>query len=308
MIPFRRADARTAGITERALRSSAYQRIFYDTYLSSSVVVTTEVRANAAIERIGSDAYASHHTAAELWGIPAPVDGLIHLTVAKREGRNRCRGVLTHQPLTVPSSTTVRSGVRVSTPDHVFCELASAGVGLVDLVVAGDAMLKAKRVSLASLKRAVAAMSGVGVRLARRALGYLRVGVDSPMESRLRMLLVLAGFREPQVNVILRGLDGDWSRRFDLCYLALKLIIEYDGAQHGELEHRESDIHRREELERLGYKILPVTSRGIYQDPARTLRRVADAMREAGGRPPMRWSPEWKQHFPARGWLRSPDA
>lgn len=63
------------------------------------------------------------------------------------------------------------------------------------------------------------------------------------MESRLRMLLVLAGFAEPQVNFILRDLAGDWSRRFDLCYRALKLIIEYDGEQHGDLDHRDSDIH-----------------------------------------------------------------
>ena len=109
------------------------------------------------------------------------------------------------------------------------------------------------------------------------------------MESRLRMLLVLAGFPEPEVNVILRDLRGDWSRRFDLCYLALRLIIEYDGEQHGDLDHhRDSDIHRREELERLGYPPVQVTSRGLYGDPARTLRRVADALRQVGGYVP--WS------------------
>ena len=141
-------------------------------------------------------------------------------------------------------------------------------------------------------------MSGAGVRVARRAVAYVRTGVDSAMESRLRMLLVLAGFPEPEVNVILRDLSGDWSRRFDLCYLALRLIIEYDGEQHGDLDHRDSDIHRREELERLGYTLVQVTSRGIYGDPARTLRRVADALRQAGGHAPGRWRPEWRHTFP----------
>lgn len=161
-------------------------------------------------------------------------------------------------------------------------------------------MLKAKQATRESLKRAVDAMSGHGTRLARRALSYVRTGVDSPMESRLRMLLVLAGFPEPQVNVIIRRFNGDWDRRFDLCYLALKLIIEYDGEQHGDLEHRDADHHRREELERLGYKIVAVTSLGVYRDPAATLRRVADAMRELGGHPPARWRPEWQRHFPGR--------
>jgi len=147
-------------------------------------------------------------------------------------------------------------------------------------------------------------MSGAGVRVARRAVAYVRVGVDSAMESRLRMLLVLAGFPEPEVNVILRNLSGDWSRRFDMCYLALKLIIEYDGEQHGDLDQRDSDIHRREELERLGYTLVQVTSLGIYRDPARTLRRVADALREAGGHAPGRWRPEWRQHFPGHPWAK----
>ncbi len=296
--PFSRADARAAGIDEGRLRTPAYQRLFHDTYLCSSVAVTTELRAAAALTRTGPGAYASHHTAAELWGIPVPTDGLIHVTAVKSEGRNRRRGVLTHQPLSVNGSITVRNGVRLSTPPAVFCELAAVGLGLVDLVIAGDAMLRKSRATIDSLQRAVASMSGVGVRRARRALSYVRAGVDSPMETRLRMLLVLAGLPEARVNVILRDLAGEWDRRFDLCYEALKLIIEYDGEQHGELDQRDADIHRREELERLGYTLIQVTSRGIYREPARTLRRVADAVRESGGHVPGRWRPEWKQYFP----------
>ena len=150
-VPFSRADARAAGLAEHLLRTPAYQRLFHDTYLCSSVSVTTEMRAAAAISRTGPDAYASHHTAAELWGIPVPIDGLVHVTTAKFQGRNRRRGVLTHQPLTVRGGTTVRHGLRLSTPTQVFCELAAAGVGLVDLVVAGDAMVKKGLATLESL-------------------------------------------------------------------------------------------------------------------------------------------------------------
>jgi len=183
----------------------------------------------------------------------------------------------------------------------------AAGVGLVDLVVAVDAMLKTGRATFEALTRSVDGMRGAGVRIARRALTYVRVGVDSPMESRLRMLLVLARFPESDVNFILRDSRGDWSRRFDLWYPALKLIIEYDGNHHGELDHRDSDIHRREELERLGFTLVQVTSRGVYGDPARTLRRVADALRQVGGHAPVRWRPEWQQHFPPRRYSNAAD-
>ena len=78
----------------------------------------------------------------------------------------------------------------------------------------------------------------------------------------------------------------------------MKLIIEYDGEQHGDLDHRESDIHRREQLEKLAYTIVPVTSLGIYRNPATTLRRVTEAIRECGGHVPARFQPEWRRYFP----------
>ena len=44
------------------------------------------------------------------------------------------------------------------------------------------------------------------------------------------MLIVLAGFPEPEVNMIIRHDDGEWSVRLDLCYPHLKLIIEYGAS------------------------------------------------------------------------------
>jgi hypothetical protein len=71
------------------------------------------------------------------------------------------------------------------------------------------------------------------------------------------------------------------------------------------LEHRDGDIHRREQLERLGFTLVPATSLGIYRDPATTLRRVSDALRTSGGPTHGHWRPEWKQHFPGRVRQRS---
>jgi hypothetical protein len=70
--------------------------------------------------------------------------------------------------------------------------------------------------------------------LGRRSASLARKGVDSPQETRLRLLLVLAGLPEPRVNLLLRGRDGSWRRRYDLAYELLRLIIEYDGRQHAE--------------------------------------------------------------------------
>jgi hypothetical protein len=108
----------------------------------------------------------------------------------------------------------------------------------------------------------------------------MRDGVDSPMETRLRLLIVFAGMPEPTVNVIVRGEDGSWRMRFDLCCLDQRLIVEYDGRKHADsTEQWERDIYRREELDQMDYRLLIVTSRGVYSEPQRTLERVRDAAR-----------------------------
>jgi hypothetical protein len=116
------------------------------------------------------------------------------------------------------------------------------------------------------------------------------------METRLRMLIVLAALPEPEVNVIIRHENGDWKIRFDLCYPLLKLIIEYDGWQHL-LEQKQwtRDLKRREWLERNGWRIIVINSDAYYDEPWQTLQRIRDAMVDRGQtglprRPPAVWT------------------
>jgi hypothetical protein len=296
--PFTRADARAAGITVKELISSRYQKVFYNLYVSADVVLTPQVRARAALRLANLDSYASHHTAAELWGLPVPHDDHTHITVPAHGDRLRRQGVKSHLGQS-DARRTIRTGIPVSTPEQTFIDLAAVGMNLVDLVVLGDAMLKAKLTTVPTLVEAIEAWHGCGTRLALRAAGLMREGVDSPMETRVRLLIVLAGLPEPTVNVIVRGEDGSWRMRFDLCYLNQRLIVEYDGRRHADSpEQWERDIYRREDLDRMDYRLLVVTSRGIYNEPQRTLERVREALREQGVRVPSRFKNEWRRHFP----------
>jgi hypothetical protein len=160
-------------------------------------------------------------------------------------------------------------------------------------------MLKAKLTTVPTLMNAIESWAGYGTRLALRAARLMRDGVDSPMETRLRLLIVFAGMPEPTVNVIVRGEDGSWRMRFDLCYLDQRLIVEYDGRKHADsTEQWERDIYRREELDQMDYRLLIVTSRGVYSEPQRTLERVRDALRERGVKVPSRFKNGWRRHFP----------
>lgn len=299
-LPFTRADARAQGITEKALRGPAYQCLFYDVYVAANVPVTPVLRAQAALRVTPPGAHASHFTAAEIWRACPPEQALTHVTVPRDTVRPRRRGIRAHQN-GLPVDVVSRYGVRLSSPAQTFLDLA-ADASLVDLVVVGDSLVREAGIRPGILVRAADQWAGDGARLARRAARLVRKGVDSAMESRLRMLIVLAGLPEPDVNVILEKSDGSWKMRFDLCYPRLKLIVEYDGRQHAEDDDQWGhDIDRREELDRLGWRIIVVRSKGIYVEPERTLHRVLEALRERGARGlPRRFSSEWRQHFPGR--------
>lgn len=296
--PFTRADARAAGITVKELTSSRYQKVFYNLYVSADVVITPQIRAQAALHLADPDSYASYHTAAELWGLPVPHNDQTHITVPERGDRLRRNGVKSHLGQE-GARRTIRTGIPASTPEQTFIDLAAFGVNLVDLVVLGDPMLKAKLTTVPTLMNAIESWAGYGTRLALRAARLMREGVDSPMETRLRLLIVFAGMPEPTVNVIVRGEDGSWRMRFDLCYLDQRLIVEYDGRKHADsTEQWERDIYRREELDQMDYRLLIVTSRGVYSEPQRTLERVRDALRERGVKVPSPFKNEWRRHFP----------
>ena len=228
---------------------------------AADVIVTPQVRAGAALRQARPDSYASHHTAAELCGLPVPHDDHTHITVPEHGERLRRQGVKSHLGQAA-ARRTLRHKIPLSTPEQTFIDLAATGVKLVDLVVLGDAMLKAELTTIPTLIGAIETWQWYGTRLALRAARLLREGVESPMETRVRLLLVLAGLPEPTVNVIVRAEDGSWRMRFDLCYLGQRLIVEYDGRRHAESpEQWERDIYRREDLDRMDYRLLIVCDR-----------------------------------------------
>lgn len=100
----------------------------------------------------------------------------------------------------------------------------------------------------------------------------------------------------------MRTAAGDWRRRFDLCFPALKIIIEYDGQHHRtDAVQWNSDILRREQLEREGWTLIIITSQALYREPAETLARIRTVLAERGmpGLPP-RTAAAWHRHFPGR--------
>ena len=256
------------------------------------------IRVMAALTIHPPGAFASHSSAARVYGVPLPLLPEEHVTVFAAKDRRRRNGIRNH---VAPPDTPVVElrGLRVSGAAQMFVELGEV-LGLVDLVVVGDALVRQRRLTPAELVAFAAASDHSGGPLARRAAGYVREKVDSPMETRLRMLIVLAGLQEPAINHVIVDRDGRVLYRFDLSYPDLKILVEYDGRQHrADLDQWDHDTDRRDWLDANGWLHVPVFSRGIYVDPDKTLRRVQTAIRARGGELPRRLSDDWRPHFPA---------
>jgi hypothetical protein len=89
-----------------------------------------------------------------------------------------------------------------------------------------------------------------------------RVGLESPMESRLRMVLVLGDVPRPQVQVELHYAGGRFLGRPDLLYPRARLAIEYDGDN--QRERLVTDNRRQNRLQRAGYTLLHYTAPDVY--------------------------------------------
>lgn len=104
-------------------------------------------------------------------------------------------------------------------------------LGLRDLVIAGDWLVRTGRATLPEVQEALAGVSGRGCGNARRAAELVRKPVESPRETGLRLVVVLAGLPEPECNVEL-GDEWFFLGRVDLYLRAWNLALEYEGDQH----------------------------------------------------------------------------
>lgn len=298
--PFRRADAKAARLALRQLRGPRFRTIFRGVYIDATVPDSPTVRAEAAVSLFDRTAWASHATAARVYGLPIPALPGEHVTVVDAPRREGPQGIRVH---TAQRPGVVRKveGVMVSDYCQLFVELAGL-LTLVDLVVVGDAMVRKKWVTVEALKSFCAASSDRHVRAARTAASYVRKRVDSPMETRLRMLLVLAGLPEPMVNITIEDEFGLPLRRYDLSWPEIKLIVEYDGRHHAEREEQwTSDLGRREAIDDDGWRILVIVADGIYKNPGQTVEKV-HALLVARRLPGVPRVPGdgWRPHFPGR--------
>lgn len=295
--PFTWKQAREAGIRQRALSSGVYRKLVTGVYIRADVEVDAHVEGQAALLVAGPHAFLSHHAAARLYRGIVPDVPVLHTSVPAGRTRSEHRDVKVHWSGRAP----VRfRGLPVTSVHDTFLDLAT-WLSLVDLVVLGDSLVRKGRTSPDALVEAMASAGGRGVRPARRAAALVRAGVDSPMETRSRLLRVLSGLPELETDIRLYDERGELRRRLDAGDRKTRTAVEYDGRHHIRREEQwEADLGRREELEDEDWRVVTLVSKDIYVSPERTIGRLRAIFSSRGMQvgPP---SDEWRRHFRGQG-------
>jgi hypothetical protein len=110
-----------------------------------------------------------------------------------------------------------------------------------------------------------------------RRLAGLAAPAESPMETRLRWLLVEAGLPQPEVQTDLYDDSGELLGRADLYYPQANLVIEFDGGNHR--DRMVSDNRRQNLLQTAGYQMLRFTAPDVYGRPDNLVALITAALK-----------------------------
>lgn len=274
--PFSGGEARERGLTEDQLRGASWRRLARDLYAWREIAGSPRIRLAAALRRLPREAVVSGLTAAWLHGLDYPPCDPIEVTVPRRNHTSSLQGISIRRCRLEPEEVVLREAMQVTSPLRTVADLACR-LELVESVVLVDAALHAKLVSLAQLERWAAAHRGRrGVRRLGRALDLAEPATESPMETRLRLLLVLHGLPRPAVQPSLYDDGGAFLGRPDLYYPDSRVAIEYDGAVHR--LSLAADNRRQNRLIDGGHRVLRFTASDVLNTPIAVVSLVRRAI------------------------------
>ena len=175
------------------------------------------------------------------------------------------KGGVGHRLRSTPPASIVQ-GLPVCDAVEAWCQVAG-DVELPDLVAIADALLDRAddpEDMRARLRRAIDAPGRYRTAPLRRALRLARVGSRSAQESRLRVILVLAGISEPALNAPVEGRDGRLLGHGDLVWRERRVVSEYEGDQHRtDQDQWNRDVRRYDGFADAGWTVVRVPKESL---------------------------------------------
>ena len=259
-------EARRHGLTRDHLLGASWRRLQHGVYAWREIADEPYIRLKAAMRRLPPGAALSGRSAAWLHGLDVAPCQPIEATVPTSSRVTRVEGVAISRAAEIE---TVRAkGLPVTTRVQTLADLGRR-LELVEAVVILDMALHRRMITSLQLERWADAHPGCrGVARLRRAIELAEPAAESPMETRLRLLLVLRGLPRPRAQVSLFSAGGVFLARPDLYYPSHRLGIEYDGAVHR--DSLAADNRRQNRLVEAGYRLLRFTAGDIVATPDAT--------------------------------------
>lgn len=288
------ADAAAAGLSRFQLPNVGLRRLHRGLWVPAERAGDLATRCAAALRALPPGSAISHQSAAVLLGLPLPdefmprvaaedadegtesedEDEPIHVSVPW-PAHPRIRGLRVHVVSGPLPTMTMRNGLVLTGGARLWLDLATL-LGRDDLVIAGDVIVRRRLATVKELRALVRAKAGArGSRGARVAVVLLDGRSKSPMETRLRLLLVDHGITGFLVNRTVCDEAGGWLCTPDIQFPLLLIALEYEGDQHRtDRRQWQEDVRRYEVMRQHGWVVIRLVAADVLDRPGATADHV----------------------------------
>lgn len=245
---------------------------------------------------LSPDGVVSHLTAARIHGLYLPAwcgdSEQLHLSRPAGVSEPRRKRVHGHRMnLPGPDIDQVR-GVPVTTIQRTLLDLSPL-LAVDDLVVIGDQIVcehnreyarpKPALLTLAALAAYIGSQHRVrGLEVLRKAMASVRVGADSPRETRLRLMIDRSPLPNFEHNIEIRNAAGRSLVSPDLACEEFKTCCEYDGDHHTTAEQLARDHDRDFITESQGWHQVKINKEDMRAGNAVVVTKIARMLSRGG--------------------------
>lgn len=267
------AEGRELGVERWHLRSKRrWRRVGPGLYAPARSADGPLLQLAAATLRLPAVAAFGGLTAAWLHGIDVPPCDPVEVIVPKGVGVSSRSGMRVSRARLPAPDVAVVGTLRATTMLRTLEDLGRF-LPVVEATVIADMALHAGLVERSAfVQRAHTRSGGRGVANLRRVVGLVEPKAESPMETRLRLVIVLDGLPVPEAQAPIYDEYGHLIARVDLYYPRQRLAIEYDGGVHK--DQLVEDNRRQNRIQKAGVRLLRFTAGDVYSQPAVVLAQV----------------------------------
>lgn len=289
--PFTVAEAVGLGVTRKRLFSSDLRAPFTGVRVSRALDWTVALRARCALLAVPAGCVVVGDDAVELHRLPTPfgaraaVETDLVVAAVRGAAAPRTGGVVVFPHRLDPDTPLEQvSGVRLPRVEDVWA-LRCADLDDESGIALGDGVLRRLEGDRTPMAAAVERLPVEQRARATRLLGFVRYEVCSPVETRLRLLLLRAGVPEASHYAAPVPREGRGEVWPDLQWESVRVGVEVDGPHHAQDAQHERDIRRDRRTKHHGWAQVRVSTREVMSQPGDVVRWVSDELRQAG----LRW-------------------